>query len=697
MHQLCIRNVFVLALSFAVSVVMALPADAQETIATVETQSEVNLSKPGKVRATIARVGQASAKEAVGKVLVGTVKINQTSQGPAITIDWNTVSSGGNAAAVPGLSSSFAAGNAARIAAGSKLNVRGNMQALARALSQLAPEEGEGEQAEAESEDGQGRDSSGQDTGSIGGGNNAKQNSLANPAPLSIQESATPTVETVATDAFGTTTDGCDPYLTDDETEVVITEAPTKNGDVTGPCVDSISTVPVLSSYIGCAYDERLDEMAAYAMKRRYYVYGPNTTYIDNECTVDEDTSFAMYETPNTCSVVVAPGSSVAVQHTKVEFLGRRNEVNEAVGGECAAREGETFDIVFDTNACPMRDDFDANVTWERHKPMFRQPDGRLLPAGECEDTETFFVHQKDFSVCDPFADFSENKLYPQYRVRIEVTGADRYRTAVCQPETNVIANLTETGAGCESYHFDYDGYSHGAMRILRSDTDEEVRGCLEGTTRYEHQREAQDWQRDDANLRAFPSEATFINLPSPTGKTYVGVAVVRDDATPTDYTLLRTYLKNTSVEYVTGSCNKFQNRDTIEVYSRPDGTEYEHNAGVATALGPNNACDNNNSPFTFDGNARNVSTGQGCDFRTSCGGEDGSCTTSAYNTVFNVVGEFSATHQLEREDGQVISTDSATKEYTCTGLCGGGGPSHCPAVAPNSAAEQFYIELGWN
>lgn len=678
MHRLCLQNKLVLALAFAVFVVSAPSTKAQETIATVETQSEVNLSKLGKVRATINRVGHASAKDAVGKVLVGTVKINQSSSGPNVTINWNTVSSDGNAAAVPGLSSTIEAGNAARIAAGSKLNVRGNINSLARALSQLAPAEEEGEAEETAAEGGQSRDSSGQDTGSIGGGNNARQNSLANPAPLSIQESATPTVETVATDAFGTTTDGCEPYLTDDETEVVITEAPTKNGEVTGPCVDSLTTLPVLSSFVGCSYEENLDEMVAYAMKRRYYVYGPNTTYIDSECAVDEETSFVMYETPETCSVVVTPGASVAVQYTKVEYLGRRNEVNEAVGGDCAARDGETFDIVYDTSACPMRDDFDANVTWERHKPMFRQSDGRLLPAGECEDTENFFVHQKDFSVCDPFADFSENKLYPQYRIRIDVSGADEFRTAVCQPETTAIANLTETGAGCESYHFDYDGYSHGAIRILRSDTDEEVRGCLEGTTRYEHQREAQDWQYDDANLQAYPAEALYINLPSPAGKTYVSQAVVRSDAQPSAYTLARSYIKNTSVEYVAQACQKYQNRDTIEVYTRPDGTEYEHNAGAATPLQIDNICTTQFPNTWVDIGPLEYQKGPQC--------------TPTVN-VETYWSTYQGTYTVTREDGVVIVNETDTRRHLCSSACGEGG---CPSVLTAPTITSWNLENGW-
>ncbi len=696
MRNLWISAAFVCAASVLIS--LSMPAIAQEPVAMIETVGDVDLSKPGAVNGVVSRVSDQAAQEAVGKFLSGTVKIIQQGGKPAARIEWKTLANSpgsGINAPVPGLASTTQTGNVARIESGSRLIVSGSAAALIRAAGQLVETDPKSKEEEtADDDSGSSRDSSGVDTSSVGGGNEANDNDLATPPTLQLSDSAVETV-TVATDAYGTTREGCDPVLNEAGTEVLIMEAPTKNGVAVGPCVESLKTVPIESSYIGCDYDVREDDLEAFAKKKSYYTYGANTTPIDQDCVVDENAVFDITEEIGECPVVASIPELVATQYTKLQFLGRRNEINPVA--DCAKRNGVTFPIMFDTNECSMRDDFSNSVTWLRHRPMYQQTDGLLKPAGECIDSATFYVQTNDFSVCDPFADFTENKLYSQYRVAIDITGPEKYRTPVCQPDTTSIANLDETGVGCESFHFNYEGYSLGATKIIRTDNSETIRACTEAGVRYEHFPEATDWQRDDANLRAFPIEALYINLPSPAGKTLVEQATVREGSTPTDYTLLRSYLKNTSVEYLDGSCSGFQNRDTIEVYTRPDGTEYDHNAGAASPLGPNNACSNQNSPFAFDGDIRNVATGSRCDFRTSCGGEDGSCSTEAYNSVYNVVGEYSGTHQVNREDGAVISTDSATKEYTCTGICGGGGPGHCPAVAPNSAAEQFYIELGWN
>ena len=689
-----IRTLFVMMAAAVAVLVMSAPASyAQEAVANVETIGDVDLSQPGTVRGRISRVGNQSAKSAVGKYLEGSVQIIQN----GARINWQTMTkSPGSQDAMPvaGLSSVAQTGNAARISSGSRLLVSGNPAALIRAAGQLGGDE---ETTEEKAEDGsaaQSRDSSGLETSSIGGGNETKENSLANPPQLQLPETTAETV-TVATDAYGTTTDGCEPVLSDDETKIIIMQAPTKNGEATGPCVESLETAEIKTSYVGCEYDVREDELTAYAEARRYYTYGANTTYLDDDCEPDEEMSFEIFESPDGCQVVASVADGFAQQYTKLVFLGRRNEMN--LVGDCAARTGEQFAMIMQECEA-MRDDFAAGVTWVRERPMYELPDGRLQAAGECADAEEFFVHQKDYSVCDAMPDYEENKLYPQYRIRIAVTGSQEYRTAVCQPDTQAIANLEETGTGCESFHNDYDGYSLGGVRIVRTDTGSVIRECAEGAVRYEHQREAQGWQRDDANLQAFPAEAVYITLPQPAGKTYIEQAVVRGDAEPQAYSLVRTYLKNTDVEYVSGSCDAYQNRDTIQVYERPDGTEYEHNAGAASPLGPNNACSVQNSAFSYTGTGSSRAIGgYTCDCRTHCGGEDGSCSTSCHNRPYGAFGQFAATHALIREDGATIDTDSATREYQCGTGCGGASLSQCPSQVPNLTAEQFYIELGWN
>lgn len=692
-----IRTLFVMLL--AVSVVALMPAQdarAQEAVANVETVGDVDLSKPGSVRGRIGRVSTQSAKSAVGKYLQGSVRIIQN----GARVEWQTMSSapdGSGAAPVAGLSSIAQTGNAARITSGSRLLVSGNAAALIRAAEQLGADEGDSsEEKTSDESDGQSRDSTGLETTSIGGSNEAKENTLANPPQLQLADDTVETV-TVATDAYGTTSDGCEPVLNEDQSEIIIMEAPTKNGEVTGPCVESLETAPVKSSYVGCDYEVNEDELTAYAKARRYYTYGANTTYLEDDCEPDTEIAFEIYETGDGCQVVANVAEGFAQQHTKLQFLGRRNELNPV--GDCAARDGEKFPIVMDSCES-MRDDFPAGVTWARERPMYELPDGRLQAAGECVDSDDFYVHQKDYSVCDAMPDYQENKLYQQYRIKIAVTGAQEFRTAVCQPDTTAIANLEETGTGCESYHYDYDGYSLGAVRIVRTDTGDVVRECAEGAVRYEHQREAQGWQRDDANLQALPAEAVYITLPQPSGKTYVEQAVVRDDAQPEAYTLLRTYLKNTDVEYLADSCDAYQNRDTIQVYERPDGTEYEHNAGAASALGPNPACDTYNSAWSYTGQNRSVRGGQTCPpYREECEDASGNavpCVRIYMGFSYYAYGTYTGTHKQVRQDGAVIVEDSAEGEYQCAAGCSASASS-CPSQLSNSTRQDFINSLGWN
>jgi hypothetical protein len=353
--------------------------------------------------------------------------------------------------------------------------------------------------------------------------------------------------------------------------------------------------------------------------------------------------------------------------------------------GDCAARTGEQFPMVL--QECEsMRDDFAAGVTWARERPMYELPDGRMQAAGECADSEDFFVHQKDYSVCDAMPDYDENKLYQQYRIKIAVTGAQEYRTAVCQPDTEAIANLEETGTGCESFHNDYDGFSLGGVRIVRTDTGDVVRGCAEGAIRYEHQREAQGWQADDSNLQAFPLEALYITLPQPAGKTYVEQAVLRDDAQPEGYSLLRSFLRNTDVEYVEDSCIGYQNRDTIQVYERPDGTEYEHNAGAATPLNLGDTCYSVVSGWTLASNGN-----------TGFGGECGQSSSWHYNYRS---GTYQATRQRIRPDGVTVATETAQKGVSnCAQICTTNYYQFpgCPSEWTNTSdINAWRSDLGW-
>ena len=478
------------------------------------------------------------------------------------------------------------------MASGSKLIVSGNSAALVRAAEQIGaqavPDAAAEEAAQGEA-GASGRDSEGAEGSSLGGGNLAKSNELATPPNLPVTASPG-TVETIVNnDVFGTTTEGCEPQLDEATGEVVIFEAPTKNGTVTGDCAQSLRRLPVKNSFAGCLYQIDTEALVAKAQSRRFFTNGPDTTFLDENCVPDPEVQFQISESEVGCPLVPNLGALKAKQHTKLTFLGRENETVTA--GDCAARTGAEFAIAFDRSACPMRDDFEAGRTVVQHRAVYTGGDGIERAVTGCLDTEEFFTHTKDTSVCEPFPDFVNNKLFPQFRIRIPLSGPDAFRTPSCQPDTASIADLVATGEGCEAYHEDFDGFSLGGKRIVRSDTNEQVRACEASDVQYPHQREAQGFLNDDAGLSATPKEALFIVLPQPAGKTFIEQAVVRADAVAVPYTLNRTFIRNDEVTYVDGACEKFQNRSNIKVWNRPDGTEFEQVASEAPALGPLPAC----------------------------------------------------------------------------------------------------------
>lgn len=294
-----------------------------------------------------------------------------------------------------------------------------------------------------------------------------------------------------------------------------------------------------------------------------------------------------------------------------------------------------------------MRDDFDAGRTFRQHRAVYTGADGITRSVTECLDTEEFFTHIKDTTVCESFADFATNKLFPQFRIRIPISGADAFRTPSCTPDTTALADLIATGEGCESFHQDFDGFSLGGIRIVRSDNNEQVRACEASAVQYPHQREAQGFAMEDGNLRGLPQEALFIQLPEPAGKTYIEQAVVRADAVPVPYVFAREFVRNDHVTYVDGACEKFQHRSTIKVWTRPDSTEFEQVAGEASALGPLPACA---APV-------NVHTGtQSNPPQCQCGGTA---------QTFRI--------DLHREDGLVLSGGTFTN-VSCTPNCDQGG-----------------------
>jgi len=655
----------------------ALAAGPGPTIAIGEVTAPVDLNNPQNVTARIKRLAQDSGHGALEKFVHGTVKVTPgAGDSPDVSIEWFGLSSdaqGGDAVALaPPLTTQHKVTDV-KIESGVDVSIAGDVNALVRASRTIAEN---AEQAPVEEEtEGETVASSRPGGSAAQAGSGASTDTTEAKLPEITAVTDTETVETIVnTDAFGTTAEGCTPELSEDGATVVIMEAPTKNGKKDGDCAPALDRPEVKSTYIGCGYEIRLDEQKAYAKKRRYYVYGGKSTDLDTDCAPDLDKGYAITETEKGCKIVPDLTTKLAKQFTALLFTGRENEAVQVEG--CAPREGQTYPIT--QKLCEPIDDFAAKRTNERKIATYVAEDGLARNIGDCTETGNFFVHNFDTSVCSPLADYSSNKLFAQYRVRIDTPTGPEFRTPSCKPFSDALTDLLETQAGCESFHRDYAGYSLGGKRIIRKDNNQEMRECREADVRYEHYYEAEGWLRKDATLEALPKQAAYIDLPQPAGKTLISQAVVRAGVAPVAYTANGFSYQEGEPEYVPDSCDKYIKQKKMERWIRPDGTTHTVQNGFGPSLGPSPDC-----KATVSTTWNKVSE------RMS------GYSANASGTFYHSSATYSGTRTLTRADGVEISVTTGqgswpnckVRPQPCTSACLPGQSTNiCPSTVSDTA-----------
>lgn len=675
--------------------VPTLAAQAQ-TIAVVVTQSEIDLSKPGQVIAKVKRLASDTANDSLDKFVHGEIKIEPGSNGaPQVVVSWTALSSdpgGSDAVALaPPLQTKQAAGQT-KLQPGSTMAVTGDVNVLIRGSRTIAqnsevPQSDDTQSTAESSSDGSG--SGGSSTSDAGLGASLDRTQAELPEMQAV--TATETVETIVNnDVYGSTADGCTPEMSEDGTEMHILVRPTKNGEANGECAVGVETAKIDFTYVGCGYEKDVspDVMGAYAQRRSYYVYGGTSTPVDTECTSVTDIAYTITETEKGCKIVsdLSPGVMQAKQFTALVFTGRENEIVPVE--DCKERNGREFQIK--AALCGLRDDFTAKRTFEQDIATYVGQDGLKRNIGDCTDTTRYYVHDFDTSICEPFADYTTNNLYEQYRVKIDIDpakGFDEFRTNTCKPFDTALTGLQETQAGCESLHFDYVGQSLGAKRIIRKDTGALVRECRESDISYSHYYLPEGWVRDDANLQSIPQEATYIDLPHPAGKTLVAAGVVLEGAEPVPYTLQGSVSENGGTEFIPNSCDKYLKQKKMESWTRPDGSIFVTQNGFNPSIGPSYACISQ-----IDQTWAKVSdqgTSSVCS-RTVVVSDDGRESRDCVAWAHTCRATYQGSRKLIREDGQTVITTTHNHAYSG----GVAAPSHrCPASV--GYTQQWGINLG--
>lgn len=470
-------------------------------------------------------------------------------------------------------------------------------------------------------------------------------------------------------------------------------------------CSDDLSNAnPLQKSYAVCTESVDLEAGTATAQYLLYYMDAGFARQEVSECTDDTDKVFVIVEKADGCSIFLDYTRLEAVPQVALVYQNDSN-VEVQVQGCAASTTRLAVTMTPSADGCSIRHDFAARLSYQQSAYIY-ELGGIRYQAGGCTDTTTTYTHTKVYddlaggSVCSPVVDLASNGVTLQSRIQIRVDAASRFITD-CTPDTSGLA-LTATTDGCNNpFNWEHDlssSQSYGQERFYytRGGTREYVTECRQSQAVYIHQLETTGWQDHNDQRFSYALSTVYITLPA--GRYDVVVSQVLSGTQQMPYELSGTELRENGNSTYEG-CKKFQNRDTIEVYTRPDGTEYDHNAGAALPSGPTVACSKVNSPWNYTDEHRSAVTAYGvCACRQHCSNSESGdeCRRVCSGNQVTRYGKYAGTHQLVREDGATIFTDSAEREQTCPATCNGSG-GECTPTLPGSTAQSIINDLGWN
>ncbi len=578
----------------------------------------------------------------------------------------------------------------------SPITIEGDQPELVAALERLAAAQEEDDEAKEEDEDESGVAAS---EGRVG------SNASSNP---DASEYSTPSALDVGKEAVissNITTEGCEIRVDLDQLQAIQQTRVVTTTDGTpeyGECADGSERFKINQSYAVCPYDENTETMKATAQFMYYYTDGGGNRKEIGDCQPDAEKIYDIVEDRNACNVYLDYVNLQAVPQGKLVYTNHNGKVVPVA--DCAASiEVEPVPLVETTEGCDIRDDFLANKSYGRSKYIYTL-DGQDWDTS-CQDNDEEYPHSTIYKtangdqVCEPIINRDTGKVTLQSRVMINVNGFELYRTP-CTPDTSA-KDIQSTTAGCEDpskwTHNISASQSIGQERFyyLLDGKQEPVTECQDNGVIYQHQQEITGYQRHDDKLFAYRLVTVYIEgVETLTGR----YNVLTSQVLPGDPQIPYSYVgKGPAVNGETfyEECTRFDERDEVETYKRPDDTTHKVIVGNATPLNLGDKC---NLEVTWSDVTQWYWQNPGVYTNTNyCGisiaggtqgSDDSPWTQAASNhcTWSSAVG----TKKLVREDGTQIGD-------TATATCQASPNSYAAIAGPPSGQRGYwrYLSLG--
>ncbi|WP_417814231.1 hypothetical protein [Thalassospira alkalitolerans] len=473
----------------------------------------------------------------------------------------------------------------------SPVTIEGNQETLIAALQRLNDvEEDDKEEKETETAEA--------DTGASNAvGSNASKNADAagysSPAALDVAEdTSAPTVRV--------TTEGCNIRV--DLAQLVAVQQnrveTTEDGAVSSaPCEDGGDRYPLDRSYSVCGDTIDMETRQATAQYLLYYTDGGGNRQEVTDCLKDEDKVFDITEKASACSVYLDYNEMMAVPQASLAYDNASN--NEVQVRSCEpSEEIAPVPLVSVTDGCSIRHDFAGGLSLQTGRHIY-ELNGTTWQADACSDNGTEYPHETVYKnaagqeVCAPIINQAAGTVTRQSRKQIVVNGVEQFITE-CKPDTANIA-IQSTIDGCDNPSlWNHDlaaGASYGRERFYYQldGVPQYVTECQDSEIAYPHQVETIGWQNHDDQLFSYRLTTVYIEG-TPKGRFNIKTSEVLPGEPQMAY-VYSGEAPATNGEHFYEDCTRFDARDLVQSYERPDGSTHKIVIGEAEPLNLGNKC----------------------------------------------------------------------------------------------------------
>ncbi|WP_430471381.1 hypothetical protein [Thalassospira lucentensis] len=475
----------------------------------------------------------------------------------------------------------------------SPITIEGDQPELVAALERLAAAEDipEDEKSEEEIAD----SGVGASEGKVGSNASSNPDASGYSTPDGLDVKKTPVISS------NITTNGCKIRVDLDQLQAIQqtrVETVTDGTPEYSDCADGSERFKISPSYAVCPYDENVETMKATAQFMYYYTDGGGNREEIGDCQPDTEKVYDIVEDRNACTVYLDYINLEAVPQGKLVYTNHNGK--EIPVSSCAASiEVEPVPMERTTEGCDIRDDFLAGKSFGRSKYIYTL-EGQDWDTS-CQDNDEEYDHSTIYKtangdqVCEPIINRESGKVTLQSRVMINVHGFEIYRTP-CTPDPSA-KDIQSTTSGCQDpgkwSHNISAGQSIGSERFyyLLDGKQEPVTECQDNGVIYTHQQELTGWQRHDDKLFAYRLVTVYIEgVETLSGRYNVLTSQVLPGDPQVPYLYTGVGPATNGETYYEG-CTRFDERDEVEIYKRPDETTHKVTVGEATPLDLGNKC----------------------------------------------------------------------------------------------------------